>query len=292
MSSLPRFELERLAVCLGRGLRRELALTPKPGLVDLVDNGSHPDLSVSLMLASCARVEGFFLELAEKISSGAGLDEQQTLGLQAEQSLLSEFATNTHKGAIFLGGLILNGAARGSDLSPAMISKGIAASAQTFFKRHSPVATNGASVRGTYRCSGIVGEACNGLPTLFEAAIPAFLTAIANGLDLRQATYTMLAILMQEVEDSTTLHRGGVAGLQRVRQDGAILQNLLTDGKRWEKFLQDTNRDYCRLNLTMGGIADLLGMAFGYLEFMGCWPSVEAQTSTMIETGTPVFTNL
>ena len=292
MNSLPRSELERLAICLGRGLRRELALTPKPGLVDLVDNGSHPDLSLSLMLASCARVEGFFLELAGEISSGAGLDEQQALGRQAEQSLLTEFGTNTHKGAIFLGGLILNGAAQGSDLSPSMISKGIAASARTFFRRHSPVATNGASVRAAYRCSGIVGEACNGLPTLFEAAIPAFLTAIAHGQDLRQATYTMLAILMQAVEDSTTLHRGGLPGLQRVRQDGLTLQKLLAESKGWEEFLQDTNLDYCRLNLTMGGIADLLGMAFGYLEFMGCWPSIEDQAYTIIEADTTVFTNL
>jgi len=292
MNCLPRSELERLAVCLGQGLRRELSLTPKPGLVDLADNGSHPDLNLGLMLASCEIVEGYFLAQADALGSGASLAEQRSLGLQAEQTLLTSLGTNTHKGAIFLGGLILSAAATGEDLAPENISRQVASTAQNFFAQPTPATTNGAKVRSAFQCQGIVGEACKGLPSLFTLAIPTFIAASGRGSGIRQAAFAMLAILMQHVEDSTTLHRGGMAGLQRIRQDGARLQNLIETNNHWEEFLFSINQDYCRLNLTMGGIADLLAMAFGYLEYMGWWSAMDVQIAAATEPNLPAFLNL
>ena len=43
------FTADTLAVTLVQGATRELELTPKPGLVDQLDNGSHPDLTFGLM---------------------------------------------------------------------------------------------------------------------------------------------------------------------------------------------------------------------------------------------------
>ncbi len=49
-------ELEELASALVRGTTRELYLTPKPGLVDRADSGSHPDLSLPIMEQSIGYV--------------------------------------------------------------------------------------------------------------------------------------------------------------------------------------------------------------------------------------------
>jgi len=46
-----------------------------------------------------------------------------------------------------------------------------------------------------------------------------------SGEDL-SASFAMLARLMQTVEDTTALHRCGLAGLERIREDGARLERL------------------------------------------------------------------
>ena len=58
MNSLRLSGLERLADGLARGAALELYLTPKPGLVDLADCGSHPDLSLAVMERSIRIVLG------------------------------------------------------------------------------------------------------------------------------------------------------------------------------------------------------------------------------------------
>jgi triphosphoribosyl-dephospho-CoA synthase len=74
---------------------------------------------------------------------------------------------------------------------------------------------------------------------------------------------------MQTVEDTTTLHRGGIAGLERVRRDGRELERIVAEGGDGVAFLERLNRDYKRDRLTIGGVADMLGIAFGWLVFGG-----------------------
>ena len=57
--------LRRLADALVRGARAELDLTPKPGLVDRHDNGSHPDLSYELMRRSIELLPIYHRDLIE-----------------------------------------------------------------------------------------------------------------------------------------------------------------------------------------------------------------------------------
>jgi triphosphoribosyl-dephospho-CoA synthase len=79
----------------------------------------------------------------------------------------------------------------------------------------------------------------------------------------------MMAALMQTVDDTTTLHRGGIAGLARIRRDGQALARLVDEERDCTAFLTRLNDDYKRLNLTLGGVADMLGLAFGWLIFNG-----------------------
>ena len=67
---------------------------------------------------------------------------------------------------------------------------------------------------------------------------------------------------MQCVEDTTTLHRCGPIGLARLRRDGRALADLVASGADPVPRLEAWNRDYQRLGMTMGGVADCMALAF------------------------------
>ena len=94
----------------------------------------------------------------------------------------------------------------------------------------------------------------------------------------------MLARLMQTVDDTTTLHRGGPAGLARLKRDGRRLERLIAAGEDYPAFLCATNRAYIEMNLTMGGVADLLALAYGYLLASG---EIDENTLDRLGVGRP-----
>lgn len=146
------FDPRRLAIALVDAARRELELTPKPGLVDRQDNGSHPDLSFELMSRSIDLLPQYFEELlqiagaatgrppgpptcipgdgADRPPRGsAGLPGPQHVegrrsrdelnlsaciaaGRRAEARMAAAIGSNGHRGYIFLAGLLLLAAAR------------------------------------------------------------------------------------------------------------------------------------------------------------------------------------
>ncbi len=267
MTSSALSALERLAGSLRRGLQAELLLTPKPGLVDLLDSGSHPDLSLSKMLCSVDLVGSYFDELAAALQAGAALPELVSLGRRAEASMRSRLGTNTHKGAIFLGGLLLVARARAAGDELGRLRRDVAKTAAEFFALQPLPPSHGENVRRSFGKGGIVGEARLGLPCLFDIALPAWEEARRLGLSREQGSYLVLARLMASVEDTTALHRCGAAGLRRLHEDGKGLEERILAGGDFYPWLRELNVEYRRLNLTMGGVADLLGLAFGLLDY-------------------------
>ena len=75
-----------------------------------------------------------------------------------------------------------------------------------------------------------------------------------------------MALLMQHVEDTTAIHRCGLEGLSRLRQDGARLQRLLQKQQEPEPMLTALNEQYRELGLTMGGVADCMALTFALQE--------------------------
>jgi triphosphoribosyl-dephospho-CoA synthase len=268
MSSSPRSALEPLADALAEGLWRELCLTPKPGLVDLEDSGSHRDLTFATMERSIGLVRRAFAELAASLEAGEPLARQVAIGQRTERRMLRELGTNTHKGALFLGGLLLVGRRRAAGADDASLRAAVAAAARELPATRAALSTHGEDARRQFGVGGIVAEALAGLPSLFDA-LAAFREARRGGADLSAASFAMLARLMQTVEDTTALHRCGLAGLVLIRDDGARLQRLLERSGDHVGFLRGRNALYRRLNLTMGGVADLLGMGLGQLAYRG-----------------------
>lgn len=260
--------LEKLALDLVRGAFLELYLTPKPGLVDLYDSGSHPDLSLSRMEASLKIVSCYLLDLSDTLESDGDLASQVRLGTAAERAMLKTVGSNCHKGYIFLSGLLLSASSQTKRLDERALGEAIARLAGRLFTPECGT-TNGSRVRTRFQAGGIRAEALTGLPSLFSEAIPAFRCEIASGGNRGSAVYAMLGRLMATVEDTTTLHRCGREGLRMLREDGRTLERLVAEREDFIGFLSERNDHYVKKNLTMGGVADLLALAFAWLSHTG-----------------------
>ncbi|QEM66999.1 2-(5'-triphosphoribosyl)-3'-dephospho CoA synthase [Geobacter sp. FeAm09] len=270
MNSSRTSDIELLAMFLVKGVAMELYLTPKPGLVDLNDCGSHHDLSLAIMERSIRIVADYLDQLCRSLAAGEEFARQAAIGRRAEQTMLASLGTNTHKGYLFLSGLLLVAAWHAPAADERSFRDRVAALAGDFFAAQGEQATHGQQQRALHGAGGIVREAMNGLPALFDEAVPAYLAALEIHEHPKMASFAMLARLMQTVDDTTTLHRCGSMGLSRIRRDGRQLERLIAMGEECEPFLQSLNREYIRMNLTMGGVADMLGLSYGYLLACGC----------------------
>jgi triphosphoribosyl-dephospho-CoA synthase len=265
MSSSHISKIERFADALVMGAAMELYLTPKPGLVDLADCGSHPDLSHSLMERSLHSLAVYMEELMNSLVGGEEFARQAAIGRRTEKRMLAGLGSNTHKGYIFLSGLFLVAKWRSLSDYGQPLRDSIGSLAQEFFRQQREISTKGHRARERFGAGGIVQEAMNGFPSLFDEALPAYLEAMKRHGCQSIASFAMMGRLMQRVEDTTALHRCGTLGLARIRRDGRRLEEMIEAGADYLPFLEAINREYMRMNLTMGGVADMLGLSYAYL---------------------------
>jgi triphosphoribosyl-dephospho-CoA synthase len=237
------------------GAREELDLTPKPGLVDRSDSGSHPDLSYASMLGSVRLMEIYFDELGALARSGSPLERAAAAGRRAEERMIARVGSNAHRGFLFLGGLVLLASWRARP-GEASLRDQIVLLARAHFDR----ASEGLGARDGH--SGIRGEALAGLPSVFETGLPAFRDRLAERGDRMIAAFLMMARLMQVVDDTTALRRCGERGLLRLRADGARIERAIAREEDPRPLLRSMNTHYRRIGLTMGGVADCMGIVF------------------------------
>lgn len=242
-----------LAADLVEGALQELDLSPKPGLVDRIDQGSHPDLTFEAMRTSARLLPTYLDKILRCHRDGRPLSDYVQAGLEAERRMWSVIHGNSHKGYIFLSGLLLMAACechgRMEHLRPA-----ITAIATSLFDQESCAFTEAGG--------GIRSEAMHGLPAVFEYGWPRYREALALGWTSEQAGFLLMGVLMQHVEDTTAIHRCGLDGLACLRRDGLQLQRLLEWGGDPRPFLEALNDNYRSSNLTMGGVADCMALIF------------------------------
>lgn len=258
---------QELAALLVAGLQWELDLTPKPGLVDRRDNGSHQDLNYPLMARSIRLLERYFFDCAADLEAGHDLGRLRQRGIAAERAMLEQLGANTHRGAIFLGGLLLGAVHAAAARDSATVSVAVADTARRLFEAGLPAGTPGSEARARYGAGGIIREALRGFPSVFEVGVPALRDAGRLGFDWRDGLFLAMARLMQTVEDTTALRRCGPAGVACLQRDGAKLETLLLDGGDPVVFLTGANRRYQLQRLTMGGVADLLAISVAWRLF-------------------------
>ena len=84
-----------------------MILYPKPGLVSLVDNGSHTDMNAATFMRSLFALRHYFAAICRAGAQAAPFSDLRRLGMAAERRMLAATGgVNTHRGAIFSIGLL------------------------------------------------------------------------------------------------------------------------------------------------------------------------------------------
>lgn len=247
-----------------RALRTELNTTPKPGLVDSRDNGSHTDMDHAIMMRGIRALHPFFVRLA-LLGYAPQLpphSEVVSIGLEAERAMLvATGGVNTHKGALFALGLAVIAAAHAathpaamSANPPAFLSATIAALAAAF-----PDTQGTHGSRAKVEASPVVtlksalDNAREGYARLFDDWLP-FYAARRRANDTYAPHRTLLRI-MAELDDTNIVHRSSVDTMIQVKMQA---RQLLHDFS--EPGLEAMNRSFIMRNLSPGGSADMLSM--------------------------------
>ena len=249
----------------------ELALAPKPGLVTLIDNGSHADMDAHTFMRSLLALRSYFVHIAALGAQGAPLHELQQCGIEAEARMLAATGgVNTHRGAIFMLGLLCAAAGAASQcgqplhlslLRDTLLSRWGAALEDR--ARRTPTLPGGIAAR-RYGLRSASAEAAAGFPVLFETALPAMRTAQARLIGRRHVLLDTLFNIMAVLDDSNLAHRGGIAGLRHAQRQA---RRFLAAGgvARADGMVaaQEIADDFVRRRLSPGGVADTLAAA--------CW---------------------
>lgn len=251
-------------LCLN-ALRSEVLAWPKPGLVTPVDSGSHHDMHIGTFLKSITALEGTFAEMAMAAAFGEGFQAMMVAGRKAEARMqLATKGANTHRGAIFNLGLLTSASAL-RQCYPALtgLSCGKVVEREWGEKilaaRTSSVATHGNQVYQRYAKNGARGEASAGFPMVYRFGIPTLNRLLQDGHDDEQAIVGTLMALIEKVDDSNLLWRGGEEGLAFAQQSA---RNFNINGgvaqPGWRDQLSVIHRSFVERNLSPGGSADLV----------------------------------
>ena len=255
-------------LCLA-ALYHEASAWPKPGLVTPRDCGSHDDMDIGTFLRSIDALQGTFARMARAAADGAAFPALQSIGVAAEaRMLLATGGINTHRGAIFNLGLLVAAAALRAQ-RPALLGFSCGEVVAHVWgeeigqARGNSPESHGNAVFQRYASGGARAEAMNGFPTVYRFGVPTLKYLLAAGHDRQTALIGTLMALIEHVEDSNLLWRGGEAGLRfaqaaarRFNRAGGVAQ------AGWRVALRAMHDDFVMRNLSPGGSADLVAAAW------------------------------
>ncbi|MDR1431270.1 MAG: citrate lyase holo-[acyl-carrier protein] synthase [Propionibacteriaceae bacterium] len=261
-------------------LRIEARLSPKPGLVDALNAGAHPDMNLRQLLASADALEPQFSQMAELGAQPRwSVDQLQNLGKTAEHAMLAATGgVNTHKGAIFALGWLcaLTGNAQSTDEpQPTQThSNDVAAKPNWRLRIQSllkPVSsqwlaatgltttpTHGQQAQLQYGIQGAMGEAASGFASVVDEGLPNYQRALEQGWAPDDALLSALVALMSTVNDTNLVSRGGLVALRTVQAWAQKLHtaNPTADGLR--AALTAADPEFSAAGWSPGGSADLV----------------------------------
>ncbi|MGG2143105.1 triphosphoribosyl-dephospho-CoA synthase CitG [Symbiopectobacterium sp. RP] len=253
-----------VAALAEEALWQELELTPKPGLVDKNNNGSHRDMDHVLFVRSIQAISPWFARFEDAGRAFAlHTDSEQLpllrpIGIACEQAMLrATNGVNTHKGGIFALGLLCFAAGRlaekGIQINALSLSSQVSGLCQGMVQRElasrQSRATAGEKQFHQFGLTGARGEAESGFATVMQHVLPYWNP---------RAMHEMLLRLMAVNPDSNLVSRGGITGMSYVQRYAG---ELLVYG--WNiRDLKEIDRQFIARNLSPGGSADLLAVAW------------------------------
>ena len=273
---------QTLGALAAKTLLYEVCTTPKPGLVDRSNNGSHRDMDVFTFLDSTAALLPYFEEAVRLGMETRNLPPQETFrrlrqaGAAGERAMFrATGGVNTHKGAVFTLGTVCAAAGRlwtaegfSKDLDAALALCG-EMSAQAVQKDFEAIRREGAHTTGQrlyleHGLEGIRGELSRGLPAVAQIGLPTLRHRLEAGDSLEQAGVQVLLALMAQGVDPNLIARGGLEGQQWAMEH---TKNLTQGRAVLQEEAEKLDRALIERNLSPGGCADLLAITY-FLEFL------------------------
>lgn len=275
-NALTRYEARQIARLACQALLYEVAVTPKPGLVDRANNGSHRDMDYFTFQASAAALWPYY-----ETSAQIGMETRQLLpeetfarlrgpGMLAESEMLrATNGVNTHKGAIFSLGILCAAVGRlgleyadkahllleeCSRMTAGLVKKDFAGLTEE------TAATAGQKLYLRYGITGIRGQAEAGFPAVLTVGLPKLEEGLARGLSLNDAGCASLLAMLAATSDTNMIARSDYETQQRIaREIAALLQEKPFPE---ESVLKSMDKSFIEKNLSPGGTADMLAMTY------------------------------
>ncbi len=266
---------KRYASLAVKSLLDEVHTTPKPGLVDCRNNGSHNDMDIHLFIKSANALKPYFEECFSigKETSHLSHDEAFTFlrnaGIFAEQTMYNTTGgVNTHKGAIYSMGILCASIGRLwtpespiADVSHICLeSADIARNAiiKDFEQMNSTTAGERLYIK--YGLTGIRGEVASGFNSVLKFGLPCYESLREKNYTQNDAGAIALLHFIANVEDTNIYHRGGINGAKYAIQ---TTRNLLKEHQEPQmKQIEALDDEFIKQNLSPGGCADLLAITY------------------------------
>lgn len=290
-------ESGKISVYIKNALLGEVFTTPKPGLVDLWDNGAHSDMNWITFYKSADAITPYLTKMYEEgygFGEHNGSEEKldalflkiRDTGVDAEKEMYRVTrGVNTHKGMIFSMGIICAavGYCRRKYLKT---SKAYGWQAELFMEEEilnvarrmtenilkkelkameeKMPQTHGERVLFQYGEQGIRGEVLNGFPVVRKEAYPKLMTLMRNRKEhvcQSQINLQVLLKIMSVLKDTNVLNRGGEDGLIWIWKES---EEILKMGGAFSEKGMDRiirmNQKCIEKNISSGGAADQLAL--------------------------------
>ena len=275
-SAVRKAKAEQIASIASKALLYEVCTTPKPGLVDRLNSGSHRDMDIFTFMSSVAVLQPYFARCAVIGMETAELPPEETFrrlrfpGRLAEQEmLLATNGVNTHKGAIFSLGILcgaLGRMVREQWQEPEQVCKMCAAMTKGLTARElgnvteESAQTAGERIYAVHGIAGIRGQVEAGFPAVLNTGLPVLEQGISRGRTLERSGCGALLALMTAAMDTNMIARSDYETARRISREMALLlaKNMYPD----EEKLLILDELFRESNLSPGGSADLLAVTY------------------------------
>lgn len=268
-------QARHIAALAQKALLYEVCTTPKPGLVDRRNSGSHRDMDIFTFMASTAALGTYFEQCAmvglTETDDRTSFEKLRFQGRLADRAMLDATGgVNTHKGAIFTLGLLCCAAAReGADTAAILsrcgkLTEGLTARDMAGITEET-ARTNGQKLYLRYGLTGIRGEAEQGFPTVANAGLPTLEKALTESLSEDEAGCTALLAILAAADDTNLIARSNRENQLTIQ---AQIRDLLIGNPRPDPdTLNRLDDAFIAENLSPGGSADLLAASW-FLHFL------------------------
>lgn len=261
----------------------ELDTTPKPGLIDRNNCGSHKDMDYALFEKSIEVITPYlkqeYKSALEIVNLETLFSNMKQIGIKAEEELMKVTGgINTHKGAFFslsVIGCAICYLGMNSNITKIGIENFSKSFTEYFISNSKKLNTHGEQVRLSYN-KGIFNESLKGYPCCFvddnlfhefeKDEYKKEFYKISDRFEFNSKFFIMnfeeillkhLVRIMAKADDSNMIYRGGIDALNKMNSYFTTLK--LTDNLN--EILLEKDKEYISKNLSPGGCADLLSLS-------------------------------